>query len=255
MHQCTCTMQQFWLVSGQMLSMFFHLIIIIALQAVVSLCMLIMCMNLFNVFSTVTPNITQHPKSLIVVQPANAPFTCAANAVPLPTIQWMRNGATLSSGPDYNITTTTNSATNISSTLTVLSSTPLDAGEYYCIAANSVGTVNASATVTVNVVPTISVAMSAYTVNENSTVTFQCTGTGVPEPAITWYRNGALITDDRFTQSITSSLNSSTLIYNVTGSLILTNAYDTDTDTGYSCGAGNIAQFATDSFGLTVNCK
>ena len=247
-------MQQFWLVSGQMLSMFFHLIII-ALQAVVSLCMLIMCMNLFNVFSTVTPTITQHPKSLTVVQPANASFTCVANAVPLPTIQWMRNGTTLSSGSDYNIVTTNNSATDISSTLTVLSSTPLDAADYYCVAANNISTVIASATLTVHVIPTVSVAISAYTVNENSTVTFQCTGTGVPEPVITWYRNEALINDTRFTQMITSSLNSSTLIYSVTGSLNLTNAYDTDTDTGYSCVASNTAKNATDSFSLTVNCK
>ena len=208
------------------------------------------------IFSAVIPDITQFPASLTVIQPANASFTCAANAVPLPTIQWMRNGIILLSDPDYNIVTTTNSATNISSVLTVLSSTPLDAGEYSCVAANSVGTDSStSATLTVHVVPAVSVAMSAYTVNENSTVTFQCNGTGVPEPVITWYRNKALINGTRFTQSKTFSLNPSTLIYNVTGSLNLTNAYDTDTDTGYSCVASNTAGNATDSFNLTVNCK
>ena len=169
----------------------------------------------------------------------------------------MTNGATLSSGSDYNIVTTTNSATDISSMLTVLSPTPLDAGDYACVAVNNINTVNASATFTVYVVPTVSVAMSAYTVNENSTVTFQCNGTGVPEPVITWYRNGALITDDRFSTSNATLQDSSTLIYNVTGSLTLTNVYDTDTDTdtGYSCVANNTAGNATVSFGLTVNCK
>ena len=209
--------------------------------------------NLMN-FSAVIPDITQFPASVTVIQPANASFTCAANAVPLPTIQWMRNGSTLSSGSDYNIVITTNSSANVS-TLTVLSSNPLDDGDYACVAANNISTNSTSATLTVHVVPTISVAMSAYTVNENSTITFQCTGTGVPVPVITWYRNGVLITDDRFSRSKTSSLNSSTLIYNVTGSLNLTNAYDTDTDTGYSCVASNTAGNATDSFGLTVNCK
>ena len=167
----------------------------------------------------------------------------------------MRNGSTLSSGPDYNIVITNNSATDISSTLTVVSSTPLDDGDYSCVAANNISTVTASATLTVHVVPTISVAMSAYTVNENSTVTFQCNGTGVPEPVITWYRNGTLITDDRFSTSNATLQDSSTLIYNVTGSLTLNNAYDTDTDTGYSCVANNTAGNATDSFNLTVNCK
>ena len=206
------------------------------------------------IFSAVIPDITQFPASLTVIQPANASFTCAANAVPLPTIQWMRNGSTLSSGSDYNIVITTNSAISISSVLTVLSSTPLDAGEYSCFVANGVKNVTASATLTVHVLPSVSVAMAAYTVNENSTVTFQCTGTGVPEPIITWYRNGALISDTRFS-TLNATLQDSMLIYNVTGSLNLTNAYDTDTDTGYSCVASNTAGTATDSFGLTVNCK
>ena len=210
---------------------------------------------MIDCFSTVIPDITQFPVNKTVIQPANASFTCAANAVPLPTIQWRRNGIILLSGPDYNIVITTNSATSISSVLTVVSSNPLDAGEYSCVAANSVGADSStSATLTVHVVPAVSVAMSAYTVNENSTVTFQCTGTGVPEPVITWYRNGKLINDTRFSTSSTT-LQDSMLIYNVTGSLNLTNAYDTDTDTGYSCVASNTAGNATDSFGLTVNCK
>ena len=208
---------------------------------------------MIDCFSAVIPDITQFPASVTVVQSANASFTCAANAVPLPTIQWMRNGTTLSSGSDYNIVITTNSSANVS-TLTVLSSNPLDTGDYACVAANNISTVTASASLTVHVVPTISVAMSAYTVNENSTVTFQCNGTGVPEPVITWYRNGKLITDDRFS-TLNATLQDSMLIYNVTGSLNLTNAYDTDTDTGYSCVASNTAGNATDSFNLTVNCK
>ena len=166
----------------------------------------------------------------------------------------MRNGSLLSSNSNYSIATANSSLTNISSILTVLSSTPLDAGEYSCFVANGVKNVTASATLTVYVLPAVSVAMSAYTVNENSTVTFQCTGTGVPEPIITWYRNGALISDARFS-TLSATLQDSMLIYNVTGSLNLTNAYDTDTDTGYSCVASNTAGNATDSFGLTVNCK
>ena len=161
----------------------------------------------------------------------------------------------LSSNSNYSIATANSSLTDISSTLTVLSSTPLDAGEYSCFVANGVKNVTASATLTVHVLPNVSVATSAYTVNENSTVTFQCNGTGVPEPVITWYRNGTLISDARFSTSNATLQDSSTLIYSVTGSLTLTNAYDTDTDTGYSCVASNTAGNATDSFGLTVNCK
>ena len=168
----------------------------------------------------------------------------------------MRNGANLSSDTTYNITMTNSTSTDRSSTLTILSSTPLDAGDYYCIVMNSVKTVNASATLTVHVVPTVSSNMPVYVVNESSTVTFQCTGTGVPVPDITWYRNGALITDTRFNKTTNLTLlDSSSLIYSVTGSLTLNNAVDTDTDTGYSCTANNSAGSASESFGLTVNCK
>ena len=97
--------------------------------------------------------------------------------------------------------------------------------------------------------------MMSYSVDENSTVTFRCKGTGFPEPDITWYRNGVPITDARFSESTESMLDSSSLIYRVTGSLTLNNTYDTDTDTGYSCTASNTFGNASDSFGLTVNCK
>ena len=166
----------------------------------------------------------------------------------------MRNGSTLSSGPDYNIVITTNSSTNVSM-LTVLSSTPLDAGDYSCFVANGVKNVTASATLTIYIVPNVSVAMSAYAVDENSTVTFQCTGTGVPEPFITWYINGVLINNGRFINLTTSVLDSSTLIYNVTGSMTITNVYYTDAFAEYSCIATNTAGYDVDSFDLAVYCK
>ena len=204
----------------------------------------------------VIPDITEFPVGITVVQPVPAQFNCSAKAIPQPTIQWMRNGAILSSNASYNITTTNSTSTDRSSTLTILSPTPLDAGDYYCFVINSVETVSVPATLTVHVEPTITSQSPTYTVNENSTVTFQCTGTGVPEPDITWYRNGALITGARFSETTDSALlDSSSLIYSVNGSLTLTNAYDTDTDTGYSCIASNTAGSATDSFGLIVNCK
>ena len=208
---------------------------------------------MIDCFSTVIPDITQFPVNKTVIQPADASFTCAANAVPLPTIQWMRNGTTLSSGSDYNIVTTTNSATDISSTLTVVSSTPLDAGDYYCVAANNISTNSTSATLTVHVVPTIS-SMDNYTATENGSVSFQCTGTGVPAPSITWYRNGSqLLNNSQTTITINSPRqDGATLIYEVIGVLRIMPVYDNDSDTVYTCTASNIAGNVTDQFGLDV---
>ena len=63
-----------------------------------------------------------------------------------------------------------------------------------------------------------------------------------------------IFNNTRFTLTSTS-IQLSSLIYKVVGTLTLTNAYDTDTSTGYSCDATNIAGNDTDKFGLTVYCK
>ena len=209
----------------------------------------------FHYYSlAVIPDITQIPTDITVVQPLPAQFNCSANAIPQPTIQWMRNGAILSSNAKYDITTTNSTSTDRSSTLTILSPTPLDAGDYYCFVNNSVETVNVSATLTVHVVPTITSQLSTYTVNENSTVTFQCTGTGVPEPDITWYRNGnELSTSSRITINSGSPIqDDSTLIYQVSASLEISPVADNDSDTTYTCTASNIAGSASDQFALDV---
>ena len=191
---------------------------------------------------------------ITVVQPGAAQFNCSTNAIPQPTIQWMRNGANLSSDATYNIEMTNSTSTDRSSTLTILSSTPLDAGDYYCIVMNSVKTVNASATLTVHVVPTVASQMSTYTVNENSTVTFQCTGTGVPEPEITWYRNGnQLLSNGRIMVNSGSPIqDDSTLIYHVSSSLEISPVADNDSDTAYNCSTSNVAGRVTDQFELDV---
>ena len=97
---------------------------------------------------------------------------------------------------------------------------------------------------------------SVYTVNENSSVSFQCIARGVPEPNITWYRNGTIIynkTDDtRISISSMSTLLLSSLIYRITEVLTLTDAQDNDTNTNYYCTATNIAGTNTDQFSLDV---
>ena len=95
---------------------------------------------------------------------------------------------------------------------------------------------------------------SAYTVNENSSVSFQCIARGVPKPSITWYRNGIMIynkTDIRISISSMSTLLSS-LIYCITEILTLTDAQDNDSNTNYYCTATNVAGNNTDKFSLDV---
>ena len=104
--------------------------------------------------SLVVPDITEAPVNITVIQPANAIFNCSANGLPQPNITWTRtfnNGTSqlLQSSDDYTITTTNTSATGVTSTLVIMTSTPLDTGLYDCVISNSVNNVNTSAYLTV----------------------------------------------------------------------------------------------------------
>ena len=97
---------------------------------------------------------------------------------------------------------------------------------------------------------------NTYTVNENSLVLFQCSATGVPILSITWYRNGAVLSNETDTRILISSTSGqlSSDIYKVTANLTLSNVKRNDSDY-YFCTATNVAGNDTEQFKLIVNCK
>ena len=207
------------------------------------------------ILHTDAPTVLQSPTGTTVTQPNDAQFTCGVRGVPIPTIIWNRNNNNVYY-PKYAINTgITPASSTIYSGLTIRNTNPSDAGAYYCIISNSEGTFNLSASLTVNVRPTVSSMMSAYSVFVNDQVTFQCIGTGFPEPTINWYKNGSLINDTRFFESQNGTFDDSSMIYNVTGSLILTDAKNTDSDYHYECAASNSVGDATAAFSLATNGK
>ena len=103
------------------------------------------------------------------------------------------------------------------------------------------------------VYPNISSNVINYISNENSSVTFECTATGIPAPIITWYRNGVIFNqenDSRVTIAATTDL-LDTLLYRVVETLTINTTQDSDSNT-YSCRASNDAGIDTAVFQLIV---
>ncbi len=80
--------------------------------------------------------LTASPESYIGITGEPAAFHCVARGFPAPDITWLRNGETVH-GSSIDITSSVILALTSTSNLTVLSLQPLDAGNYTCIASNS----------------------------------------------------------------------------------------------------------------------
>ena len=207
----------------------------------------------------------------------NSSFLCSGYGWPLPIIDWYlvnNTGSILLTNSDkYSINTMTNVTNNtyISSQLSITDITVTDGGIYTCNISNTRGYITALARLTVYgkccnisfyiivsliVLPDAVSLAHTYTVNENSLVSFQCSATGVPAPSITWYRNGAMLSNETDTRILILSTSGqlSSDIYKVTVNLTLSNVKRNDSDY-YSCTATNVVGNDTDKFKLTVNCK
>ena len=102
---------------------------------------------------SVAPTIYQQPQDQVAVKNYTATFTCSTNGLPRPDITWMRvvNGLSLiiTATSKYSIATTPIGVQNQTSTLIVSNASFDDATSYICQANNTVGSTDASATLTV----------------------------------------------------------------------------------------------------------
>ena len=203
--------------------------------------------------------VVQYPANATIIQSDTAQFTCAVTGTSrTPNLSFRRNHFVILQEPDKYIISNNNSGGNFTlfSTLTIINTTPSDSGSYFCYIFDDQEEISLLFTLNVVAVPTVSLEMSSYFVDESDSVTFQCTSTGVPEPVIYWYRNGSLLNDtSRFIASQNETFNSSAMIYSITGSLMLIDALVTDSGNDYSCVATNSVGSSAVIFSLTVYCK
>jgi hypothetical protein len=134
----------------------------------------------FGLYSINTPDIAVQPASLSVDDNTVATFSVfATGAAPL-SYQWQFDG--------------TNIANATSSTYTISSVDPANAGAYTVIVRNSFGPVTSDpATLTIYTAPHITTGPSGEIADPGATVTFTAAATGAVPLSYSWFFNGALI--------------------------------------------------------------
>ncbi|KAM9858177.1 hemicentin-1 [Aulostomus maculatus] len=144
--------------------------------------------KLFSLTVQVPPKITgQKEEEVSVIEGHMVSLLCDVQSYPPPEITWTRDGQLL----------------HFSSGVHVLPGGQMlqlprarleDAGQYVCTATNSAGQDQKSILLSVYVLPTLKPRLDAesdsVTPQVGSSVTLRCEAQGVPQPEVTWYRNG-----------------------------------------------------------------
>ncbi|KAG5850585.1 hypothetical protein ANANG_G00084020 [Anguilla anguilla] len=163
-------------------------------------------------------------------------FPCQAKGTPKPVIKWLRNGQELTGNePGVSILE--------DGTLLILASvSPLDNGEYVCVAVNDAGTTERKYQLKVNVPPDVQDSQTPANVSVvlHQPTTLLCEVTGSPTPVITWYKEGVPVVPSSSVQILQ-------------GGKTLKLLRTATADAGhYSCKAINIAGSTEKDFHLDV---
>ncbi len=136
--------------------------------------------------ASAAPTITTQPISQTVAAGQNASFTIGAGGIPFPTYQWQvsSNGGT--SWTDLTSAAPYSGATSVNLTVASVSAS-LNGTQYSAVVTNSLGTATTNAaTLTVNVVPSVTAHPANLTVTAGGTATFTAGASGTPTPLVQW---------------------------------------------------------------------
>ncbi|NXV13679.1 HMCN1 protein, partial [Cepphus grylle] len=138
----------------------------------------------------VAPIIRSSAQTAVVRINASAVLECVAEGVPAPRITWRKDGA---------IFTGNNTRYSMleDGSLHIHSAHVTDTGRYVCMATNAAGTERKRIDLQVLVPPTIAPGHTNITVTVNVQTTLPCETTGIPRPAISWKKNGHLLSVDQ----------------------------------------------------------
>ncbi len=124
------------------------------------------------------------PRTVCAGEPTS--MSISVDGIPVPVLQWRRNGVNLADGGGISGVT--------SDTLSFTSVTPADAGLYDCVVTTPCGTVtSAVAAIVVNVSPVITAQPASHVKCASQAVTFMVDATGTPAPTFQWRKDGAVI--------------------------------------------------------------
>ncbi|KAG7465569.1 roundabout-like 2-like isoform X3, partial [Solea senegalensis] len=128
------------------------------------------------------PVLVRRPVNQVVMEEETVDFLCEVHGDPAPTVRWRREEGELPRGR-FEIRN--------SNSLRLLRVKEEDEGTYTCTSENSVGKTEASAVLQVHVPPQISSKPRDQITTQGSSITFYCSTTGNPPPAIFWQKEGS----------------------------------------------------------------
>ncbi|XP_025060802.1 hemicentin-2 [Alligator sinensis] len=179
------------------------------------------------------PVVKPLPRLMQVVLNSGVVLPCEASGLPRPVITWQKEGINIpAAGAGFRVLPNGH--------LHLLRATVEDAGNYLCMAQNPSGTALGKTRLIVQVPPVVEAGPAELSVPEGLQVLLPCAARGIPEPRITWSKDGAVVRGDNGKFTFLQS-----------GELIVKDAQAGDAGT-YTCTAENAAGRAARQLRLTV---
>ncbi|XP_037517477.1 protein sax-3-like [Rhipicephalus sanguineus] len=127
------------------------------------------------------PYFVRVPEDVTSLAEESVEFQCKVNGDPKPTVTWRRQDGKMPVGRAY---------VQEDKSLHIKNVALPDEGTYICESENIVGSVSASATLTVHSRPTFRLTPQNQKVGLNGVAKFDCLATGNPPPSVFWTREG-----------------------------------------------------------------
>ncbi|XP_069626703.1 hemicentin-2 [Haliaeetus albicilla] len=179
------------------------------------------------------PALKPLPGMVMVMVNASAVLACEVTGVPRPEVTWQKDGVGVAGGPGLKVLP--------NGQLHLLRASPGDAGTYLCVARNPSGTAAGRTRLIVQVPPVIVAGPAELAVLEGLEVLLPCAARGIPEPRVSWSREGAPVRGGGGKATILPS-----------GELLLRDVQEGDAGS-YSCTAVNSAGRAVRQLSLSIH--
>ncbi|XP_063265782.1 hemicentin-2 isoform X3 [Prinia subflava] len=177
------------------------------------------------------PALKPLPGMVMVMVNTSAVLSCEAIGVPRPEVTWQKDGVGITGGSGLKVLP--------NGQLRLLRAAPEDAGTYLCVARNPSGTAAGRTRLIVQEPPVIAAGPLELAVLQGLEVLLPCAARGVPEPRVSWSREGALLRGGRATVL-------------PSGELLLRDVREGDAGS-YSCTAVNSAGRAVRRLSLSIH--
>ncbi|XP_058494160.1 hemicentin-1 isoform X1 [Solea solea] len=181
----------------------------------------------------VPPVISSETREYLAPVDSSVMLQCQADGSPPPSVTWHKDGQQLSESVRERVLS--------SGSLQITFLQPSDTGRYTCTAANAAGTVSLGMSLTVQIPPSIRGEDQEVEVVENTQAQLLCVAEGVPQPSLSWEKDG-------------HSLSESTAEYTIlpSGELVIDIAQPYDAGS-YTCVATNAVGRDSRTFVLSVH--